>query len=100
MALVLPDGRACLDYLSRPEAYARHHRKLLQGYLLDAIEQLDRPAAEAVRANVVVAAVSGAIAARQPSAALGSDLRIKAAGIMASGLELDGEVLQLSAYTA
>jgi hypothetical protein len=48
----------------------------------------------------VVAAVSGAIAARQPSAALGSDLRIKAAGIMASGLELDGEVLQLSAYAA
>jgi hypothetical protein len=100
MALVLPDGRACLDYLSRPEAYARHHRKLLHGYLLDAIEQLDRPAAEAVRGHVVVAAVSSAVAARQPSASLGTDLRIKAAGIMASGLELDGEVLQLSAYAA
>jgi ARG/rhodanese/phosphatase superfamily protein len=100
MALVLPDGRACLDYLSRPEAFAQHHRKLLHGYLLDAIEQLDRPAAEAVRANVVVAAVSVASAARQPSAGLGSDVRIKAAGIMASGLELDGEVIQLSAYAA
>ena len=100
MALVLPDGRACLDYLSRPEAFARHHRKLLHGYLLDAIEQLDRPAAEAVRANVLVAVVSGAVATRQPSASLGSDLRIKAAGVMASGLELDGEVLQLSAYAA
>jgi hypothetical protein len=100
MALVLPDGRACLDYLSRPEAYARHHRKLLHGYLLDAIEQLDQPAAEAVRAHVVVAAVSGAMATRRPSASLGTDLRIKAAGIMASGLEVDGEVLQLSAYAA
>jgi len=100
MALVLPDGRACLDYLSRPEAFARHHRKLLHGYLLDAIEQLDRPAAEAVRANVLVAVVSGAVATRRPSASLGSDLRIKAAGVMASGLELDGEVLQLSAYAA
>ena len=98
MALVLPDGRACLDYLSRPEAFARHHRKLLHGYLLDAIEQLDRPAAEAVRAHVVVAAVSCAVASRQPSASLGSDLRIKAAGVVASGLELDGEVVQLSAY--
>lgn len=98
MALVLPDGRSCLDYLSRPEAYARHHTKLLHGYLLDAIEQLDRPAAEAVRANVLVAIVSGAVATRQPSASLGSDLRIKAAGVMASGLELDGEALQLSAY--
>ena len=68
--------------------------------MLDAIEQLDRPAAEAARADVLVAAVSGAAAARQPSAALGADLRIKAAGVMASGLELDGEVLQLSAYAA
>jgi hypothetical protein len=95
MALVLPDGRACLDYLSRPEAYARHHR-----YLLDAMEQLDGPAAEAVRASVLVAVVSGAEATRQPSASLGSDVRIKAAGVVASGLELDGEVLQLSAYAA
>jgi ARG and Rhodanese-Phosphatase-superfamily-associated Protein domain len=100
MALVLPDGRACLDYLSRPDAYARHHRKLLDGYMLDAIEQLDQPAAETTRADVLVAAVSGATAVRQPSAALGADLRIKAAGVMASGLELDGEVLQLSAYAA
>lgn len=98
MALVLPDGRACLDYLSRPEAFARHHRKLLHGYLLDAVEQLDRPAAEAVRANVLVAAASCAVETRQPSAALGSDLRVKAAGVIASGLELDGEILQLSAY--
>jgi len=51
-----------------------------------------------VRAHVVVAAVSCAVASRQPSASLGSDLRIKAAGVMASGLELDAEVLQLSAY--
>jgi ARG and Rhodanese-Phosphatase-superfamily-associated Protein domain len=100
MALVLPDGRACLDYLSRPDAYAHHHRKLLEGYMLDAMEQLDQPGADAARASVLVAAVSGAAAVRQPSAALGVDLRIKAAGVMASGLELDGEILQLSAYGA
>jgi hypothetical protein len=40
------------------------------------------------------------MATRRPSASLGTDLRIKAAGIMASGLEVDGEVLQLSAYAA
>jgi ARG and Rhodanese-Phosphatase-superfamily-associated Protein domain len=100
MALVLPDGRACLDYLSRPEAYAHHHRKLLHGYLLDAIEQLDRPAAEAVRAHVLVAAVTCAMASRRPSASLGTDLRVKAAGVVASGLELKGEVVQMSAYGA
>ena len=31
--LVLPDGHVCLDYLSRPDAYAEHHRKLVDGYL-------------------------------------------------------------------
>ena len=45
IALVLPDGHVCLDYLSRPDAYADHHRKLLDGYLLDALDQLDRAAA-------------------------------------------------------
>jgi hypothetical protein len=43
--VVLPDGHTCLDYLSRPDAYAEHHRKLLDGYLMDALDQLDRPAA-------------------------------------------------------
>ena len=42
--LVLPDGHVCLDYLSRPDAYAEHHRKLVDGYLMDALDQLDRPA--------------------------------------------------------
>ncbi len=49
--LVLPDGHVCLDYLSRPDAYAEHHRKLVDGYLMDALDQLDRPAAGIEPAN-------------------------------------------------
>jgi hypothetical protein len=37
---------------------------------------------------------------RGPSAGLGSDLRLKGPGVLGSGLEIAGETLQLSAYTA
>src|SRR6266566_3359802 len=40
-------GRVCLDYLSRPDAFARLYPKLLNGYLLDAIEWLDHEPAGA-----------------------------------------------------
>jgi hypothetical protein len=39
--LTLSNGVACLDYLSRPDVFARLYSKLLDGYLLDALEKLD-----------------------------------------------------------
>src|SRR4051794_37163982 len=40
-ALLMLGGRFCLDYVSRPDAFARLYPKLLDGYLLDALERLD-----------------------------------------------------------
>ena len=37
---------------------------------------------------------------RQPSAGLGEDVRIRGAQVVGSGLELDGELLQISAFHA
>lgn len=37
---------------------------------------------------------------RQPSVGLGEDMRLRAARVVGSGLELDGELLQLSAFTS
>jgi hypothetical protein len=34
----LGETRLCLEYLSRPAAFARLYPKLLEGYLLDALE--------------------------------------------------------------
>jgi hypothetical protein len=98
VALVLPDGRVCLDYLSRPDAYADHHRKLLDGYLMDALDQLDRPPAGIEPLNRLLHRLSLVAIARRSSAGLGTDLRAQTKSIAATGLELDGEVLQLSAY--
>jgi hypothetical protein len=96
--LVLPDGHTCLDYLSRPDAYTGHHRKLLDGYLMDALDQLDRPAAGIEPVNRMLHRLSLVPLSRRRSAGLGTDLRAATKLIAATGLELDGELLQLSAY--
>jgi len=96
--LVLPDGHLCLDYLSRPDAYADHHRKLLDGYLMDAFDQLDRPAAGNEPADWLLDQLALVPLSRRGSAGLGTDLRAWTKIMAATGLELDGELLQLSAY--
>jgi hypothetical protein len=98
VVLVLPDGHTCLDYLSRPDAYAAHHRKLLDGYLMDALDQLDRPAAGNEPVNRMLHRLSLVPLSRRRSAGLGTDLRAATKLVAATGLELDGELLQLSAY--
>ena len=98
MAFMLPDGRACLDYLSRPKAYLTHHAKLIEGYLLDGIEQLDREAAAAGMAEKLLTRLASMEAHRRSSAGLGTDLRAQTPELVVSGLEFDDEVVQLSSY--
>jgi hypothetical protein len=89
----------CLDYLSRPEAFARLYPKLVDGYLLDALERLDVEPAPVSRLETFIDAVLEAPRRREPSVGLGEDVRVSAQGLVGSGLELDGELVQLSAYS-
>ena len=90
--------RLALDWVSRPEAFVRLYPKLLDGYLLDALEMLDRlPADDAVER--FVGALDPAPRSRRASAGRGEDFRLRADGVVGSGLELDGEQIQLSAFT-
>jgi hypothetical protein len=99
-ALLALGDRICLDYVSRPEAFARLYPKLLSGYLLDAIEQLDgEPAGEGALAGFLEAA-SAAPRSRRASEALGEDVRLSGDRVVGSGLELDGELLQLSVFSS
>jgi hypothetical protein len=98
IAVVLPDGSVCLDYVSRPDAYAAHHGKLVAGYLMDALDQIDRPATGIEPLNRLLHRLSLVAVGRSASAGLGSDLRAQTKSVTVTGLELDGEVLQLSAY--
>ena len=92
-----PESR-CLDYVSRPDAFARLYPKLLAGYALDAAGAVTRGPVARERLEAFVASVARARPQRQPSEGLGDDLRVDAPGVLASGLELEGELLQLSAF--
>ena len=88
----------CLDWVSRPEAFVRLYPKLLDGYLLDALERLDQAPAPVEEIGRFTSALAMAAVTRRPSAGRGTDLRVRGVGCRGSGLELDGELLQLSAF--
>ena len=90
----------CLDAVSRPDAFALLWPKLRAGYLLDALERLDGRATSVERISSFVDEVAAARATRGPSAALGEDVRLRGNGVIGSGLELDDETIQLSAFTS
>jgi len=90
----------CVDAVSRPDAFALLWPKLRAGYLLDALERLDGRATSVERVAQFVDSVAAARATRGPSAGLGDDLRLRGEGVIGSGLELDGELVQLSAFTS
>jgi hypothetical protein len=93
-----PD-RLCLDYVSRPEAFARLYGKLLDGYLLDAIERLDGKAANEADLTAFVAGFESANRSRRPSGGLGEDVRMRGPALVGSALELAKEVVQLCAFS-
>jgi hypothetical protein len=90
----------CLDAVSRPDAFALLWPKLRAGYLLDALERLDGRATSVERISAFVDSVSEAPMTRGPSAGLGHDLRLRGTDLIGSGLELEGETIQLSAFTS
>jgi len=96
---VLAIGSAvCVDVVSQPAAFAGLWPKLRSGYLLDAIGRLDGPAPGPDAAQRLIAALSQSAVTRRPSVGGGTDIRVRAGGIIGSGLELDGELLQFSAF--
>lgn len=88
----------CMDAVSRAEAYEGLHQALLAGYIMDALSFVDGKGIGKEEADSFLAAVSAAKATRRPSAGLGDDLRLSAQAVTGSGLELDGEVIQMTAY--
>jgi hypothetical protein len=96
-ALVAIGDAICLDYVSRPEAFARLYPKLLDGYLLDALDVADRATAEMAP---FLDRMAAAARSRRPSPGRGNDVRLSGDGVVGSGLELDGELIQLCSFSA
>jgi hypothetical protein len=98
--LALGDEQLCLDYLSQPAAFAHLYPKLLEGYLLDGLEHLDRKPAGNERLAHFLATAAAAPTRRSASAGLGEDVRLAGNGIVGSGLTWEQELLQLSLFAA
>ncbi len=79
-------------------AFARLYPKLLEGYLLDARE-LTGGEQRADRETFLERTLT-APRSRRPSAGLGEDVRLAADNLVGSGLELDGELIQLCAFSS
>jgi hypothetical protein len=90
----------CLDFVSRPDAFARLYPKLLRGYLLDGLERLGGKPTTHDRLRAFVEATERAASARSASPGLGEDVRLSGDGVLGSGLELEGELLQVCAFTS
>jgi ARG and Rhodanese-Phosphatase-superfamily-associated Protein domain len=99
-ALFALGDRLCLDYVSRPETFVCLYPKLLDGYLLDAVEHLDGTSASQEQLAGFIAAADSAPSTRQPSAGLGDDLRLARSGLVGSGLVLGDELVQLCVFSA
>jgi hypothetical protein len=99
-AVLALEGGLCLDYLSRPDAFERLYPKLLRGYMLDALDRLDQRSSHQESIGQFVHEEATAKRTRRPSAGLGEDVRFESSGAIGSGLELDGELLQLSGFTS
>lgn len=88
----------CLDVVSRPDAFARLWPKLRKGYLLDAIERLDGRPTRPERLLGFVDEVSEAPRRRRATVGLGAAFRAEGHGVIATGLELEDELIQMSAF--
>jgi hypothetical protein len=86
--------------MTRPDAFKRLYPKLLEGYLLDAIELLDAKPAPVDRQEKFVVAVTAARQSRRPSAGLGDDIRLRGTHVVGSGPEYEGELIQLCAFSS
>lgn len=92
-------NRICLDFVSQPSAFEHLDSKLLDAAMLDAIEHATAKAHSAETLEEFLTAVAATPRKSGPSAGLGQDVRIATDALIGSGLELDGELLQLSAFS-
>ena len=88
----------CMDAVSRAEAYEGLHAPLLSGYVMDALSHLDGAGITDDQATAFVGDLAAATVTARPSAGLGTDVRLLGVSTVGSGLVLDDEVLQITAY--
>jgi len=93
------DGKiVCMDAVSRPDVFARLYPALITGYMLDGAHLAGRPAPADGAVGEFLSAVAGATRTTGEAAGLGQDIRLQGPRVVGSGLVLDDEVIQMTAF--
>jgi hypothetical protein len=87
----------CLDYVSRPDVFARLYPKLLAGYALDAIERPNK--AVAARADEFLRGVEAATREPQQPVGVGEARRFASPSVVGSELSVAHELVAMSAFS-
>jgi hypothetical protein len=99
--LAIADGRVLgFDIVSRPEAYAHLHERLLRSYLMETLPRsVHTPASDpAAAAREFLKAAAMAEEKRFESVALGQDYRYNGKDIVGSALVHEGEVVHMAFF--
>ncbi len=103
MLLFLNGELIGMDYVSRADAYARLHEKLIKSHAIEALAEEDRPDDDntplEVRAtNFLHGLEKMEIEERQPPVGLGTDYRFEGEEAAGAALEYEGAIVHLSAF--
>ncbi|MEW6141043.1 MAG: DUF6569 family protein [Thermodesulfobacteriota bacterium] len=102
--IVFIDGKiAGLELLGNFAAFKKNHAKLVQSYIMDALETAavrKESVANASKARVskVLESAAAATIEKRQSVGLGEDIRLESEEIVGAGLQYEGRVLQMSIF--
>jgi len=103
IAVFIDGALAGIDILGKFEAFEKTFSKLVNSYVMDALEtahekgKISQRSPRATASKVLESAVGAHLETRK-SVALGTDFRLESQELFGAGLEFDTEVLQLSIF--
>ena len=103
--VIFIDGEiAGLELLAKFETFQKTHSKLVNSYVMDALETAksqEKTSSQALRAKAskVLDALQKARFEVRRSVALGNDVRFESSDVVGAGLEFEGQILQLSIFS-
>jgi hypothetical protein len=102
--VVFIDGEvAGVELLDKFETFRKNHEKLVQSYVMDALETSgsvvkDRSKPSKTKATKILESAARATVEKRESVALGEDVRLESKDVVGSGLAFQGNVLQLTLF--
>ena len=102
--VVFIDGEvAGVELLDKFETFRRNHEKLVQSYVMDALETASRQVGtrskpSKAKATKLLESAARATVEKRNSVALGKDVRLDSNEVVGAGLEFESQVLQLTLF--